>query len=122
MSRPIKFRAWDKKRGWIPNPDYMLDLDNGLLCQDRQNFYGGKYILSQYTGIKDINGVEVYEGDILVNNDINPDDQQPRAVAWESGGFWLDTDPLWDHETESGSGMLEDWMVIGNIYENKDML
>ena len=53
--REIKFRAWDKDllkmySKWTVIPD-----------DDRS------HILMQYTGLKDKNGVEIYEGDILKN-------------------------------------------------------
>jgi len=59
MSREIKFRAWDK-------PDEMSFPDGCMSYFDVKNFISGDYdFLMQYTGLKDKNGTEIYEGDIV---------------------------------------------------------
>ena len=84
MSREIKFRVWDKDESrfveWY-NPDPMISCNTGhVFCWERtikeDGSHGpdemdncrhaeGKLILQQYTGLKDKNGKEIYEGDIL---------------------------------------------------------
>ena len=131
--REIKFRAWDN---WTSkfvdndNPyhdDLLIDLDGTLreLCSDEGGMDicradEGRFILMQYTGLKDKNGKEIYEGDVLSYDE--PDYASLTVVVeWGDGGFiikWLHNNaesPIFSYPTN----LLE---VIGNIYENKGLL
>ena len=63
MKRPIKFRCWDKERKcWMNEADTYQQVVN----QARWNpEVGESYPLMQFTGLKDKNGKEIYEGDIV---------------------------------------------------------
>ena len=129
--RKIKFRAWDKKRElWL--------WANGALGKHftSGNQYGGwelninpNVILMQFTGLKDKNGKEIYEGDILrlpINKKrfmIDPKIYgQNYIIQWQElrGCFQL------KHATRDldyhGFDKEEAMEVIGNIYENPDLL
>lgn len=73
----------------------------------------------QYTGIVDKNGKQIYEGDILryrISGD--PDRQRPVYFSEELAAFRIGPDDYW----ESDRIYPESCEVIGNIYENKELL
>lgn len=79
-------------------------------------------IVMQYTGLKDKNGNEIYEGDILKGGRSNH-----GAVKFENGCFIVWDEPIgWDFDTfdeKPGIANTENWaVVIGNIYENPEFL
>lgn len=133
MNRKIKFRAWDKvKQIWC---NYKIDdgtvyfMDNDTGCWYRN--YPGKYEnfdLMQYTGIKDINNVEIFEGDIVevYKERINFKDttivkfDENRAsfvlVSQDNDNGYLSYDISYYNYNEVY------YRVLGNIYENKELL
>lgn len=85
--------------------------------------------LMQYTGLKDKNGREIYEGDVCSlldrsNPEMGKDSYDIFQVMWSTGSwqasFIHNTEFLFDLSEDGKSG--KDIEVIGNIYENKDLL
>jgi uncharacterized phage protein (TIGR01671 family) len=129
MDREIKFRAWDKElkmmvyskeeTGHIEYDTNTVDAINVMLNEDD---YGFEFM--QYTGIKDKSGKEVCEGDIIEFRMNTYQGTYRGNVIYEHGCFIVDYKIItgfkeYLYQTAQAEEKFE---VIGNIYENKDLL
>ena len=123
MSREIKFRAWDPRNESMWSPEYFK------LRQDENDYYivtttGHGAIkgveLMQFTGLKDKNGVEIFEGDVVVIRQQGAQ-QNPRRVLYaeEVAAFVMSHHASGKPSVGIGGYYLE---VIGNIRENPELL
>lgn len=107
-AREIRFRIWDTVLKTM-----MPDFDNWI-----------DFHVMQFTGLTDKNGKEIYEGDIILEGITR------KIILWKDGSFhiqvpgWkpnadMPTRPIW-MDTLSPEGI--QFEVIGNIYENPDLL
>lgn len=116
--REIKFRAWDKEYQEMKyNAEQAYDGCGQLHAIDcfGQLLEEENYKVMQYTGLKDKNGKEIYEGDILLTKDIEGEKYQ-TCVTYENGMFLSGEEPLYDDV------FLFEAEVVGNIYENPELL
>lgn len=149
--REIKFRAWDKKRKkmiyYTPEVDpkncgYLvycdmetlaIGLDGYLYLLDECGNWecpkslGEDYEIMQYTGLKDKNGREIYEGDIIVVRVLHDGDEYcwdnekqepiPQLVKWDERRCSFD----FGHASRI-CYCPHHFEVIGNIFENPETL
>ncbi len=80
------------------------------------------FVTMQFTGLKDKNGKEIYEGDIIAGVEgIYRRDARPTAITFEKGVFGFNGTSFSEGESEL-NWTTEKAEVIGNIYENPDLL
>jgi uncharacterized phage protein (TIGR01671 family) len=128
--RTIKFRAWSKKAEsmFYAGEDNLLQFKDGkwiMACPvyeiDWCKEENGD-VLMQYTGLKDKNGKEIYEGDIVRVLKYLSTYNQPKPVfeiVFKDGVFTYKNTKFDNDGIVTEPGVNE---VIGNIYENKDLL
>ena len=137
--RKIKFRAWHKKQSKM-----IYDVQKTEMVHHAMSSWAGEpsgldhyfdeewYELMQYTGLKDKNGVEIYEGDILGYPE-SLDDKTLSEVRWAkaySGDQWCefriqdingnniqDAQP---HDYYGGISQNDYRIVVGNVFEGVD--
>jgi uncharacterized phage protein (TIGR01671 family) len=123
MNREIKFRAWSKKTKKMYHV-YGFDEQNVFAylgsAEGQTGRIGRRWDidLMQYTGLKDKHGKEIYEGDIL---NALKEIKNPYEVFWnnEYCAFMCKPESGMCFLTEMKLNLHE---VIGNIYENPDLL
>jgi uncharacterized phage protein (TIGR01671 family) len=135
-SRPLKFRAWNKENEEFVKPDldWMLYFFGTSLGKTWPPVFGftrenlDKYIFLQFTGLKDKNGKEIYEGDVL-RCERSGGTCFGVVEWWENREYRiiykLRHDPGKPNQKEEYlcSGWIEsDHEVIGNIYKNPELL
>jgi len=105
--RIIKFRAWDAEMKIMSH-----DIQNNL------GFYlGHNYTIMQYTGMKDKNRKEIYEGDIVEYK--GREGIKSYIVKYEYCGFsFVEV----GHENCSAAFPTDKSKIVGNIYENPELI
>lgn len=124
--REFKFRAWDKQENLLYDWKYLINCiqygGNKINGTDIDDciFNDTDLILMQFTGLKDKNGKDIYDGDIVKQLPGFGCEWEDRigVVKYSGASFWFDLGGqafiLDDHDC--------DFEVIGNIYENPELM
>ena len=133
-TREIKFRAWDGEKMWDNSTGALkyawlgrgicAELVSGVLTPFKSN--KGTAVLMQFTGLKDKNGKEIYEWDIVKVKKFDMLKSITAEVLWsfDNAGFKLYTeegnDDIYDMVSTEMDGT--EYEVIGNTYENPELI
>ena len=126
MINRFKFRTWDRINDkWLSNKN-CIEIGTGYLTDfyDVEQAFNRRYVLMQCTGLKDKNGKLIYEGDILGGTYGNlyvhycDNCKQFQLKANGYGCMACEGDIHWCEVVEDNNEL----EVIGNIYENKELL
>jgi len=127
--REIKFRAWDKKNKAMFYPQELIQLDRvyvGYFDDSGCPKVNEDIILMQYTGLKDKNGKEIYEKDIIKVKNIASEEEATGFIQFNSRrGYYeivFDNSPAGIEAFEYYTYSSWEIEVIGNIYENPEFL
>ena len=122
--REIKFRAWSpSKKLW--REDWVMDSYEKIIDLNKER-YDDDLILCQYTGLKDKNGKEIWEGDVcrlsmisggewVTENLHNVVEFSRCSFVFSVGQRTIPLEWRWDKDTYRVE-------IIGNIYENPELL
>ena len=120
----MRYRLWCKdKNEW--EKDSWVILPNGdLMWVEYGNLVGGVYmknhILVKSTGVKDIDGKEIYEGDIIRYWDNFDERYKLAIIKFDKGSFIMTNDRInWDIGVTNKDDKVK---IVGNIYENKNLI
>lgn len=132
--KELKFRIWDNSHNEFIRPDYGLigfcyPLDGRIAVLTPNSEPIEDCGIEQYTGIKDKNGKDIYEGDVVkVNDDFDKyglNAGEIYEVYFNAGGFRCK--PKYESSITRGDKGFwmddgNDYEVIGNVHENDDLM
>jgi uncharacterized phage protein (TIGR01671 family) len=125
MNREIKFRIWDKFLNKFHFPELDFEWNRGqplfgFYCSsgnyaDFEDNWKDNFIFQEFTGLKDKNNKEIYEGDLIRNGKF-----KPVQVVYDAyyGGFF----PFFMKVDEERETLANNPEIVGNIFENPELL
>ena len=126
MNREIKFRGLTNNGTWVygnliqgkNGACYICSINENPVCKNGDYWYIDSpcYVVipetvAQFTGLKDIEGKEIYEGDIILGYN------NPHVVTFADGAFYL----TYKNSSVRLSRTCGALKIIGNIYENPEL-
>lgn len=121
--RKTKFRAWDTyNEAWAD--EYLAIAEDGYVIEIKNDgtteYWKDRFIIEFGTGLKDKNGKEIYEGDIVL---VANQGRTPYVVIYREGdcSFVCNNEFIVDY-VYLFNGMPQCYEVIGNIHENPELL
>lgn len=117
--RKIKFRAWDKtNKKMLYDNIAIVDGDVGELGVGGDFWINKDLILQQYTGLKDKNCKEIYDGDIVINSNLGIKGYKNIGLNGNVVNIfdWANMRCLTEYVNE------DEREVIGNIFENPELI
>jgi len=129
--REIKFRAWvNSYSHWHMTDEISISSDGVFFHAGQSNIANPDWKLVQYTGLKDKNGQEIYEGDVVKRVDDTPfrmENRELKFCTWfvefkyaQWAFINTPTSPATSYPAfYSNAKYME---IIGNIYENPELL
>lgn len=117
--REIKFRAWDKINKDMFNVE-SINFQESRVYKDTVSYREFNNVdIMQYTGLKDKNGKEIYEGDILFESF----GERYYKVVFENGSFRAEFDgDFEEHSFDLIDVVAQGCKIVGNIYENPELM
>lgn len=121
--REIKVRAWHKPYKQMCQVESLRFDENGVYTAvlieepfyDRRIVEADEIVIEQFTGLKDKNGTEIYEGDILIDDTGEPIEYW--VVKFSEGGFVGECAGVAESLFE-----LTNLEVVGNIHKNPELV
>ena len=112
--REIKFKVWNKV-----NNSFLSQKNLWFFYSLQEAMNGSKYYEAiEYTGLKDSKGAEIYEGDIMAS-----EGEYKSVVKFGGGSFCIQHITKWISPWLPMRGITMDrYRVVGNIYENPELL